>query len=289
MATVSQKYAERAGRPLFLCDFSPPRGADLSTVERVKQVGADFVCVAYSPGKSVRADSVAMAHLIADGGDQDVIFNLAGRDMNRLAIQNHLLGAQLLGLANLVVLQGDRFTARDRESVKDVGDYQPTELIQAIGAMNEGLDFRGLHLRAPTIFCTGAVIDFSRGDVRQEVLLAQRKVIAGADYFIAQAFYEVEVAHRFLQAYRDETGQEFPKPVFYGLQILEKDGLVFGDVPEALRRDLERGRSGVEIALEQLHTFVGNGFDTVYVVPPILRGGRRDYKAAQDLLAAFRR
>ena len=46
MTTVSQKYAERGGKPLFLCDFSPPRGAYLSTVEQVKQVGADFVCVA---------------------------------------------------------------------------------------------------------------------------------------------------------------------------------------------------------------------------------------------------
>ena len=68
MSTVSQKYAQREGKPLIICDYSPPRGADLSTMEQVRQVGADFVCVAYSPGKSVRVDSVVMAHLISQAG-----------------------------------------------------------------------------------------------------------------------------------------------------------------------------------------------------------------------------
>ncbi len=117
MTTVVQRYTERRGQPMFLCDFSPPRGAELSTVDQVKQVGADFVCVAYSPGKSVRVDSTVMAHLIGRDGEQQVVFNLACRDMNRLAIQNHLLGAQLLGLENLLVLQGDEFTEKDLESV----------------------------------------------------------------------------------------------------------------------------------------------------------------------------
>ena len=287
MTTVSQKYAERGGKPLFLCDFSPPRGADLSTVEQVRQVGADFVCVAYSPGRSVRVDSIVMAHLIARDGDQDVIFNLACRDMNRLALQSHLLGAQLLGLENVLVLRGAEFTGEDLAAVKDVGDYRPTELIQAIGALNRGLDFRGLKLRVPTAFCIGAAIDLGRGDLEQEAILTQRKVAAGADFFVAQV-YEVEKAKRFLDIYRTLTGQELLKPVFYALQILEKDGIVFGDVPEAMRRDLERGRPAVEIALEQLHAYVDNDLTTIYLVPPILRSGRRSYQAAREVLEAFR-
>ena len=77
----------------------------------MKRVDADFVSVAYSPGRSVRVDSTAMAQVIGLSGDQDVIFSLAPRDMNKLALQNHLLGAQALGLENVVVLGGDDFTA----------------------------------------------------------------------------------------------------------------------------------------------------------------------------------
>ncbi len=52
--------------------------------------------------------------------------------------------------------------------------------------------------------------------------------------------------------------------------------------------DLGRGRPGTEIAVKVLEAFVTAGFRTFYLVPPILRGGRRDYEAAQAVLEAFR-
>ncbi|MBI4339073.1 MAG: methylenetetrahydrofolate reductase [Chloroflexi bacterium] len=304
MATVTERVADDGSRSLFICDFSPPRGADLSTVAQVKEVGADFVCVAYSPGKSVRVDSTVMAHLIALEGSmpppsrggkeaiareagQGVIFNLACRDMNRLALQNHLLGAQLLGLENVVVLQGDGFSQQDLQGVKEVGDYQPSQLIQDIVKLNQGIDFRGLKLRAPTAFCIGAVMDFSKG-VEQQARRARVKVEAGADFFLAQTFYRVDLVRQFHQAYRAAAGVPFPRPIFYGLPVPHREGLLFGDVPEQVRNDLEQGRPGVEIALEQLRALAGQGIRTFYLVPPILRGGRRDYAAARDLLRAFR-
>lgn len=288
MTTVVQRYAERRGQPMFLCDYSPPRGAELSTIEQVKQVGADFVCVAYSPGKSVRVDSTVMAHLIGRDGEQQVAFNLACRDMNRLAIQNHLLGAQLLGLENVLVLQGDEFTERDLESVKSVADYRPVELIRDIRSLNGGVDFRGLKLRQPTAFCVGAVVDLGRADMEREVELVRQKVDAGIDYLITQAFYDLDQAARFHDLYAKLAGQEITVPVFYGLQVLEADGLIFGDVPQEVRRDLDRGRPGVDIALEQLRAYIDREMTGVYLVPPILRGGRRDYQAARSVLDAFR-
>ncbi len=195
MPTVSQKYAQRDGKPLFFCDFSPPRGSDLSTVQQVKEVGADFVYVAYSPGKSVRVDSAVMAYHIGQAGEQDVIFNLACRDMNKLALQNHLLGAQLLGLEN-------------------VSDYRSVELIRAMVDLNQGVDFRGLKLRAPTSFCIGAAINLGAADLSQEATLTQLKVAAGADFFLTQAIYDVNKAKQFLEHYHRLAGHEFPKPVF---------------------------------------------------------------------------
>ena len=288
MTTVVQKLAEQAGKPLVICDFSPPRGADLSALDWVLAVGADFISVAYSPGKSVRVDSTVVAHLIHQRGGQEVVFNLACRDMNKLALQNHLLGAQVLGLENIIVLGGDAFTERDLAMVKDVSDFTPTRFIRAIASLNEGVDYRGLVLRAPTSFCIGAAIDLGRQSLEREAALAERKVAAGAHFFITQAFYDVELAKRFVAQYRSLTGTDFPRPIFYGLQILLRDGLIFGDVPEATRRELERGRPGTDIALEQLHTYVENGMTGVYLVPPIMKGGRRDYEATQQVLEVFR-
>ena len=284
MTTVTEKLRHRNRNPAFVCDFSPPRGADFSTVEQVKRVGADFVSVAYSPGRSVRVDSTVMAQVIGLSGDQDVIFSLAPRDMNKLALQNHLLGAQALGLENVVVLGGDDFTPRDRGLLTRVSDYSSTGLIKAISDLNHGEDFRGLKLRKPTRFCIGAVIDFGASDIEKEARLTERKVRAGAHFFFSQAFYSVQVANRFYEIYSSVAGGNLALPVFHGLQILERDGILFGDVPEHLRSDLEKGRSPLEIAFEHFQSYIDEGMDLIYLIPPILKGGRRSYAAAEQLL-----
>jgi 5,10-methylenetetrahydrofolate reductase len=287
MATVLQKLAESNGRPLFLCDFSPTRGVDPALYDRVKNVGADFVIVAYSPGKSVRVDSTMAAHFIRQDGEHDAIFTLACRDMNRLALQNHLLGAHLLGLENLVVLKGEEFAEKDLALTKSVNDVTPTQLIRDIVGLNKGIDFRKRNLRAPTTFCIGASFDPGQSDIKAEANLAHQKVKAGSDFFITQVLYDPSLVKRFLEIYNDITGDEFPKPIFYGLQILEKEGIFFGDTPERITRELEQGRPGIEIAFEHLQNCRENGLTNFYLVPPILKGGRRNYEAARQLLEMF--
>ena len=277
------KVTDKGDEMVFLCDFSPPRGADIAVLERAKRLDADFICVAYNPGRAVRVDSAMLAYSIKQQTGKDVIFNLATRDMNKLALQTHLLGAQMLGLENLVIVQGDGFTAKDRERVKGVDDFSPTGLLRALAAMNEGTDFRGSTLRVPTEFCIGASIDLSR-DIKMEAELTHRKILAGADFFITQPVFSAEEIKHFLEAYRAESAEEIGQPIFFGLQILEKDGVLFSSVPEAVRQELEKGRDGADIALEQLQEFQDLGIKRIYLVPPILKGGARNYESAQRVL-----
>ena len=69
--------------------------------------------------------------------------------------------------------------------------------------------------------------------------------------------------------------------------MLEKGRIYLGNVPAETLQDLERGRSGVDIALDLLQDFVELGIRGVYLVPPILKGGARDYEAAKRLLKAL--
>jgi len=288
MAKVTEKLATNPGQPIIICDFSPPRGADTATLETAKGLGADFICVAYSPGRSVRLDSASAAYWIKQHTQKDVIFNLATRDMNKIAQQNHLLGAQLLGLENVVVVMGDPLTEKERTSIKDATDFTASGLIRSIADMNQGADFRGLKLRLPTDFCIGATIDLGKG-MEREARLARRKVEAGAQFFITQPIYDPKEAGQFEETYLRLTGQPISVPVFYGLQVLVKDGVIFGNVPQAVREDLDRGRAGTEIAIQLLEGFVHAKLPAIYLVPPILRGGARDYEAAQQVLQALRR
>ena len=284
MTKITDACFEATGRTCFVCDFSPPRAGDSGLLARAR-VGADFVSVAHNPGQSVRVDSAMFASAIRAQLRQDVVFTLATRDMNKLALQSHLLGAQLLGLENVIVLRGDPFGLRDREGVAEVGDFTPSALIGAIAAMNQGVDFRGTKLDSPTDFCVGAAVDLGR-DLVREVILTQRKVQAGAQFLITQPIFDPERASQFRHAYGKVAGGPLGIPVFFGLQLMEPGGISFSAVPQRVREELADGRCGVSLALELCQRFHQDGLRNVYLVPSIAKGGARNYEAAREFLAA---
>jgi homocysteine S-methyltransferase len=243
--------------------------------------------VAYNPGKAVRADSAVLAYTLKKETGKEAIFNLATRDMNKLAMQTHLLGADMLGMENVLVVQGDRFNERDLGRLRDASDFKPTELIHSIGQMNQGIDFKGLKLKTPTDICAGASIDLSRG-VQREAGLALRKVEAGAEFFLAQPVFDTAEIVSFLEEYERAAGGPLSQPIFFGLQVMVKGGVLFSNVPDNLRQDIDLGREGTDIALELLEGLRGLGIKRIYLIAPILKGGARDYEAAQAVIEAAR-
>ena len=282
MVKVTEGCFEATGHTSIICDFSPPRSGDPGVVDQA-QIDADFISVAYNPGRAVRTNSAMLAAAIQRSG-KDTVFTLATRDMNKLALQSQLLGAQILGVRNVVVVQGDPFNERDRERVATVNDYQPTGLIAAIAQMNQGLDFREGKLRTPADICIGATVDLGRG-IEEEAQLAVRKVRAGAEFLITQPIFNVDHVARYRESYAYHAGKAGTLPIYFGLQILEQDGVLFSSLPESVRTELEGGRSGVDIALELYQKFQEARLNNIYLMPPIKRGGARNYEAAKEFLS----
>jgi 5,10-methylenetetrahydrofolate reductase len=286
MAKIVDLLKKANGRPFFICDVSPPRGADPDLLEPARFLDANVLSVNYSPGRSARVNSAIAAGWIKANTGKEAMFALATRDMNRLALQSLLLGAQLLGLENLVVLKGDR--SAERESlVREVDDLRPTELLRSIGDMNRGVDFKGLKLRAATDFCAGAALDLGR-PLDREVALTRRKVEAGARFFLSQPTFDTVRPRQFLDRYEELTGEKISPPIFHGVQVMAPDSLVFGRLPDWVTVDLDRGRSGRDIALQVIQEFADARLSSIYLVPPVKKGGRRDYEAAQAVLEAAR-
>ncbi len=282
---IVDKALKSAGAPVFICDVSPPRGADPGLLEPLRGLDADFLSMAYNPGRSVRVNSVSAAHWLQRETGAEVAFTIATRDMNRVAIQSLLLGAELLGLENVIIVRGDDFTPRELSTVRDVHDFTPTALIRAIGAMNEGVDHRGLRLRGPTNLCVGATIDLGRG-IEREARLTHAKAEAGAQFFISQPTFDAEMPVRFMERYASLYGNLGP-PMFFGVPVMAPGSLALGDVPPRVTDDLAAGRPGADIAAQLVGELTDAGFRTFYLVPPILRAGRRDYDAAREVLARF--
>lgn len=286
MTRVTDAGFEVTGKTTFICDFSPPRSGNPEDIP-CPIPEADFLLVNRNPGRAVRADSAMLAAVLRQRTGREVVFALLTRDMNRLALQSYLLGAQMQGLENVAVAQGDPFSASDSARVAAVADYRPTELISHISRMNVGIDFRGRRLLSPTEFCIGATVDLGR-DVCAQAALAISKVNAGAGFLITQPVYDPEDAARFLAAYEELSGVPCPAPVYWGLQMLEGDSVAFGAVPAWLQQGLAAGRSGVDLALEVYSQFLESSMRNVYLLPSIRPGGERGYMEAQEFLSAAR-
>lgn len=286
MPKIADCCYEVTGRPAIICDISPPRSGSPAALPDFFPA-ADFLLVGYCPGRAVRADSAMAAAQIRLQRGRETAFTLITRDQNRLALQAHLLGAQLLGLNNVVTAAGDPFPLAASVQPKAVADYRPTEMIAAIAALNRGQDFRNAALSAPTDFCIGATVDLQRG-MRREAELTRRKIAAGANFLITQPIYDPAIAVKFQETYAAVAGESLPIPVFYGLQVLELGGLAFGPTPPAAWAEVAAGRSPVEQALALSAAFRAAGLHNIYLLPGIHRGGRRNYTAAQQVAAGLR-
>jgi|GEM_PF-183320 5,10-methylenetetrahydrofolate reductase len=287
MTTVVEQRLQDPKAVQIIADFSPPRGTDPSLLDDARYLDADFIAVAYNPGKSARVNSAFTAAWIKQNTGKDVTFSISTRDMNKVAIQSMLMGAELAGLENVVVLKGDSFTEKELTITKPVDDYIPTGLIRAITEMNERIDYKGLKLRNPTSFCVGATIDLGFG-VERQIELTRKKVKAGAQYFLLQALFYPERLAEFVERYAERYGEELNAPIYCGVQVMVEDSVVFGDIPDWVTSGLDRGRSGVDIALELAEGYRQYGVPSIYLVAPILKGGRRDYEAAQQVIEAIR-
>ena len=286
MVKVTDCCYEVTGRPAVICDLSPPRSGSPADLPDFFPE-ADFLLVGYCPGRAVRADSAMVAAQIQQQRGRETAVTLITRDQNRLALQAHLLGAQLLGLHNVVAAAGDPFPPTDAKPPQAVDDYRPTELIASIAALNRGRDFRNAPLAAPTDFCIGATVDLGRG-LRREAELTRRKIAAGVHFLITQPLYDPALAAKFQAAYAAAAGSGIPIPIFYGLQVLEPGGLAFGPTPPAAWAEVATGRSPIDQALEWGAAFHAAGLHNIYLLPGIHPGGRRNYTAAQSVAAGLR-
>ena len=287
MSKFTEYISKQPASVTFVCDFSPPKGVDFDELNKVSSLNADFISVAYNPGKSVRVNSIQVAHWIKQNSKSEVIFSMSCRDMNKLAIQSHLLGAQLLGLDNLLIFQGDSFNSTESNNVKTVMDYKSTELIHAVNMMNNKSDYKGNELSNPTNFCIGWTIDLNK-HLDNEIQLTNKKIRSGAQFFVLQPIFSIDVLDNFLETYEKVFQSTLNVPLCIGVQILNDTTKSFGHVPTKIKHQLESGKSSLMITSEFIENILSHSnFKCIYLLPSLLPDGNRGYAEASKIINSF--
>ncbi|MBH52199.1 MAG: hypothetical protein CL785_03485 [Chloroflexi bacterium] len=283
MSRVDTTYNDNNKSFVSIVDVSPPRDTNLKTLDNFQNLNPDFLSIAYNPGKIPRVDSLVYAHMLKERYGIDVIFSTATRDMNKLALGTRMMSASMLGLENAIVLYGDHFSQKELDFVLPVHNQKPSELIYDSNQLNYGLDNRGSKLPSLSSICIGATIDLNN-DIDRELLLMRKKIQAGAGFFISQPTFDFITFEKFFSRYQMEFDNDLQVPVFWGIQILVKNGLRLGEIPKNLEKAIESDEDMLPYAINQVQSYLDFGVRGLYVVPPIYRGGRRDYDSAARLL-----
>lgn len=204
MSALSQKI--RSGAFVVTTELTPPKGIDLTDLfAKADTLNGlvDGINLTESPRARMAIEPTAVAKLLLDRGVEPIV-QFTARDRNRIALQADILGAAVLGVANVVFMTGDDPKNGDHPAAKAVFDLNTAQMLQAARSLNEGRDLAGNELKgAPSLFL-GATANPASSDFATEVATTRRKIDAGAQFLQTQALYDTSSLSRFVEAVKPD-------------------------------------------------------------------------------------
>jgi len=194
--------AFEAKRFAYSVEISPPRSPVIDRLTaRIKELhsaGVDAVNIPDGPRASARLSSMALAHLIRIHIGIDVIMHYTCRDRNILGIQSDLLGAEALGIDNILCVTGDPPKLGDYPMATAVFDVNSIGLLKIAANLNASFDLIGNPIPQGTTFHLGCGFDPGANDFEKEIDRLQRKLEAGAQFIMTQPVFDEELYYHFI-------------------------------------------------------------------------------------------
>lgn len=189
-------------KKLIAVELAPPFGADdkklLEAAHMLKGLGVDVLTFPDSPSGRTRIDSVLMAQKVKNVTGFEVMPHICCRDKNAIAMRSTFLGASINDINNFLIITGDPIPVMARQVVKSVFNFDSVGLMRIADEMNsEALK------DSPLTY--GGAINQSRRRIESEIKRVQKKMEAGAEFFLTQPVFTAEDAVR-LRRVKEETG-----------------------------------------------------------------------------------
>lgn len=215
-----------SGKSLLIAEISPPRGADPAPV---REVAKRFAGKVHALGISDNRDRVSMAALaaaaIVAGEGVEPILHVTTRDRNRIALVSEALGAQALGIRNILCTSGSHQTLGRFRAAKNVYDVDSLQLLQIyanLAGQCGPLGEEGIAGAGP--FCLGGVASPDADPLELQVSRSLKKTAAGAAFLITQPIFDLE---RFGVWWKEVTRRGIHEKVAIvaGIQLLGQEEL----------------------------------------------------------------
>jgi 5,10-methylenetetrahydrofolate reductase len=203
-------------------EVGPPKGTDIKEMIHHMEIlkgKVDAVNITDNQSAVMRICSMAVSKIAMEHG-LEPIFQMTCRDRNRIGLQSDLLGANILGIKNVLCMTGDHVSAGDHKGAKPVYDVESVQLLKIVDGLNNGKDMSGNEMKGSTDFFQGAVVTPEANPIEPQLIKFEKKIRAGAKFFQTQAIYDIEKFRDFMKHAR-----KFPVKILAGFVVLKSVGM----------------------------------------------------------------
>ncbi|MDZ7859966.1 MAG: bifunctional homocysteine S-methyltransferase/methylenetetrahydrofolate reductase [Candidatus Krumholzibacteriota bacterium] len=245
------------GKFVKIVELVPPRGFDtggiLRSAEKLSEFGVNAINIPDSPRATSRMSALSLAVLIEKEIGIESLLHYCCRDRNILGMQSDLLGAQALGLRNLLIITGDPIKTYDYPDATAVFDIDSIGLMNVVRKLNHGYDIGDRKLKTPTSLFAGVGVNPGAIDFEEELKRFYWKVDAGAEFAVTQPVFDIDIFVKFFKA-----TEHMDIPVIAGIWPLSSyrnaefmnNELPGVTVPEDIMKRMKEARSGKEATRE---------------------------------------
>ncbi len=193
MSTQLQERIE-SGKPLLLAEMAPPKSGDPQAfITAAKQYAGQVHALGISDNRDgVRMSALAAAAL-ATQQKVEPLLHMVTRDRNRIALISDSLGAQALGIRNLLCTTGTHQTLGPARQSKNVFDIDSMQLMKTLGSLAKDASLLGeASMNGSGPFCLGGTATPFADPMELQILRLKKKVAAGARFLITQPIFDLE-------------------------------------------------------------------------------------------------
>ncbi|HAT12297.1 MAG TPA: 5,10-methylenetetrahydrofolate reductase [Microcoleaceae bacterium UBA10368] len=251
------------GEFIITAEVTPPKGGDMThTLAMAQQLKNRVHAINITDGSRavLRMCPLAVSAILLQHGIEPIC-QVACRDRNQIGLQADLMGAQALGIRNVLALTGDPVKAGDHPKAKSVFDFEAVRLLQTIQKMNGGTDWNDKRLTdGVTDLFAGAAVDPQSPSWSGLQSRFEKKIEAGAQFFQSQLITDFELLDKFMHQiaagcnkpilagiflFKSAKNAEFIKKYVPGVHIPQETIDRLAKAPEPLQE-------GIKIAAEQV-------------------------------------
>ncbi|HAN32837.1 MAG TPA: bifunctional homocysteine S-methyltransferase/methylenetetrahydrofolate reductase [Myxococcales bacterium] len=239
------------GQFVVSVELDPPRGVNAERLVRgavaCRQAGVDAINIADSPMATARMSPLALAVLIRQQVDIEILLHVSCRDRNVLGLLSETMGAHALGVRHMLCVTGDPPSVGDYPGTRAVFEVDSIGLLTMLNGLNHGRNANGKPRKYNTDFRLSCAVNPTAEDLDREIEKFHAKQDAGAKYALTQPIYDIDIFEQFLERAKPKI------PLLVGILPLrnarhahfihhEVPGMY---VPETIRKRMdEAGESG---------------------------------------------